>query len=114
MDRKTLLTEKDLPTACPTLTKGPYRYDFGDTGQMTTLLKMHTLGHTFVPSGIYAGGLRYQGVAPLLSLLKDTGLMAAAAYHQNAAFEAYLDNKLEDFKHPAEAIEEALKHVPEV
>jgi len=76
------------PTACPTLTKGPYRYDYGDTAKRTPLLKMHTLGHTFVPSGIHAGGLRYHGMAPLVSHLTSLGLVEARAYHQNPVFEA--------------------------
>ena len=57
------------PTACPTLTRGEFRYDFGDTAQLTPLLKMFTLGHTFVPPPIHAGGLRYHGAAPLMCLL---------------------------------------------
>jgi len=76
------------PTACPTLTKGLYRYDFGDTAQMAPLVKMYTLGHNFVPPGIHAGGLRYHGDAPLLSLLCDEGDMEAVAYTQNPVFEA--------------------------
>ncbi|MFA4991751.1 MAG: TrpB-like pyridoxal phosphate-dependent enzyme [Candidatus Omnitrophota bacterium] len=76
------------PTACPTLTKGPYRYDFGDTAQMTPLLKMYTLGHNFVPEGIHAGGLRYHGMAPLVSILSKEGLIDARAYHQTGVFEA--------------------------
>ncbi|MEW6615943.1 MAG: TrpB-like pyridoxal phosphate-dependent enzyme [Thermodesulfobacteriota bacterium] len=76
------------PTSCPTLTKGPYRYDFGDTAQMTPLLMMYTLGHTFVPPGIHAGGLRYHGDAPLLCLLVNQGVIEARAYHQNPVFEA--------------------------
>jgi tryptophan synthase beta chain len=76
------------PTACPTLTKGLYRYDFGDTAQMAPLVKMYTLGHNFVPPGIHAGGLRYHGDAPLLSLLCDVGDMEAVAYTQNPVFEA--------------------------
>jgi tryptophan synthase beta chain len=158
------------PTACPTMTKGPFRYDFGDTAQMTPLMKMHTLGHRFVPSGIHAGGLRYHGMSPLLSHIADLGLVDARAYHQNpvfeaaimfarsegivvapetahavraaideglrckaegkeecivfnlsghghfdlAAYEVFLDGKLTDHEHPKEAIEDALKHVPEV
>jgi len=78
------------PTACPTLTRAPYRYDFGDTANMTPLLMMHTLGHTFVPPGIHAGGLRYHGMAPLVSLLVDQGIVEAKAFHQNAIFEAAL------------------------
>ena len=76
------------PTACPTLTKGLYRYDFGDTARTTPLLMMHTLGHTFVPPGIHAGGLRYHGAAPLICLLVDEGLMETVAYPQNPVFEA--------------------------
>jgi len=78
------------PTACPTLTKGPYRYDFGDTAELTPLLKMFTLGHSFVPPGIHAGGLRYHGDAPLLCLLVDQKVIEARAYPQNAAFESAL------------------------
>jgi len=78
------------PKACPTLTRGLYAYDFGDTGQMTPLLKQYTLGHDFVPSGIHAGGLRYHGVAAELALLVKHGLMRAVAYHQNPCFEAGL------------------------
>src|SRR3990172_253035 len=62
------------PESVPSLTKGRYEYDFGDTGEMTPLLKMYTLGHTFVPPRIHAGGLRYHGVAPSLSLLVDAGI----------------------------------------
>ena len=76
------------PSACPTLTRGPYAYDFGDTGQMTPLLKMHTLGHDFVPSGIHAGGLRYHGAAPITSLMMEVGLCEAVAYPQIPVFEA--------------------------
>jgi len=76
------------PTACPTLTKGPYMYDFGDTAEMTPLVKMYTLGHTFVPAGIHAGGLRYHGDAPLLCALYNQKFMEAVAYNQNPVFEA--------------------------
>lgn len=76
------------PEACPSLTKGEYRYDFGDTAGMTPLVKMYTLGHTFVPEGIHAGGLRYHGMGNLISELYDQGYMEARAYHQNAVFEA--------------------------
>jgi tryptophan synthase beta chain len=76
------------PAACPTLTRGTYAYDFGDTGQLTPLVKMHTLGHTFVPAGIHAGGLRYHGAAPLVSMLLEEGLIEATAIKQRAAFEA--------------------------
>ncbi len=76
------------PAACPTLTKGIYAYDFGDTAGMTPLVKMHTLGHDFVPAGIHAGGLRYHGAAPLVSLLLDQGLIEATAVPQRRTFEA--------------------------
>jgi len=76
------------PSACPTLTRGVYAYDFGDTAGMTPLLKMHTLGHTFVPAGFHAGGLRYHGSAPLVSLLLEQGMIEATAVSQLQAFEA--------------------------
>jgi len=76
------------PAACPSLTKGPFRYDFGDTGRMTPLLKMYTLGHVFVPPGIHAGGLRYHGMAPIVSHLKHLGIIEAVALHQVECFEA--------------------------
>lgn len=158
------------PTACPTLTKGYYKYDFGDTACRTPLLKMYTLGHTFIPSGIHAGGLRYHGMAPLVSMLFDQGVIEGRAYHQNPVFDAallfaqtervlpapetahaikavideaikcretgeekvigfllsghghfdissydkYLANQLEDFHHPGEAIEKAIKEIPDI
>ncbi len=70
------------PAAAPTLTRGPYKYDFGDTGGMTPLLRMFTLGHDFVPAPIHAGGLRYHGAAPLASLLLDEGVIEAVSYNQ--------------------------------
>jgi tryptophan synthase beta chain len=158
------------PTACPTLTKGVYRYDYGDTAKMAPIVKMHTLGHTFVPSGIHAGGLRYHGDAPLLCLVYDEGFVEAVAYPQNpvfeaamlfartegiipapetahairaaideavrcreqkegkvivfnfsghghfdlAAYDAFLSDRLEDYEHPDEKIQEALKDLPTV
>ena len=83
--RRFLATE---PAACPTLTKGEYRYDFADVGGMTPLVAMYTLGHTFVPAPVHAGGLRYHGDSPSLSLLVKHGHMEAAAYTQNDAFDA--------------------------
>jgi tryptophan synthase beta chain len=74
------------PAACPTLTRGPFAYDFGDTGQLTPLVPMHTLGHDFVPPGIHAGGLRYHGMAPLVSQLVLDGLVRAEAYGQTDVF----------------------------
>ena len=76
------------PTACPTLTEGEYRYDFGDTVGMTPLIKMYTLGHDFVPPPIHAGGLRYHGDAPIVCKLYDLGYISAAAYRQTEVFEA--------------------------
>src|SRR5512133_3631916 len=76
------------PAACPTLTRGIFAYDFGDTSQLTPLVAMHTLGHDFVPAPIHAGGLRYHGVAPLISQLVLDGLIRAEAYLQNDCFAA--------------------------
>ena len=78
------------PAACPSLTKGEYRYDFGDTAGMTPLLKMHTLGHGFIPEPIHAGGLRYHGMAPLVSHLYELGLVEAIAIPQRECFAAAL------------------------
>jgi len=78
------------PTACPSLTRGLYRYDFGDTACTTPLIKMHTLGHDFVPAPIHAGGLRYHGMAPILCHLYELGLIEAEAHQQNPCFEAAL------------------------
>jgi tryptophan synthase beta chain len=76
------------PAACPSLTRGRYAYDFGDTAHLTPLAKMHTLGSTFTPPGFHAGGLRYHGMAPLVSHIKELGLIEARAYHQIKCFEA--------------------------
>jgi len=105
------------PTACPTLTKGLYAYDFGDTGQLTPLVKMHTLGHDFVPAPIHSGGLRYHGAAPLMCLLYDKGYIDAVAYHQNPVFDAAMQFASSEGVVPAPetahavkaAIDEALK-----
>ncbi|MFA9438112.1 TrpB-like pyridoxal phosphate-dependent enzyme [Uliginosibacterium sp. sgz301328] len=78
------------PAACPSLTRGKFAYDFGDTSHLTPLVKMHTLGSTFTPPGFHAGGLRYHGMAPLISHVADLGLIEARAYHQTACFEAGL------------------------
>ncbi len=158
------------PTATPSLTKGVYTFDYGDTAQMAPVVKMHTLGHTFMPPGIHAGGLRYHGMAPTLSALYDAGLVEAVAVKQRATFEAaiqftktegiipapesahairaaidealqakangekrvivfnlsghghfdmvsyekYLHNGLEDYEYPAEAVHEAMQHLPKV
>jgi tryptophan synthase beta chain len=76
------------PTSCPTLTKGLYAYDFGDMAQMTPLLKMYTLGHSFMPPPVHAGGLRYHGMAPIVSHLYKLGLAEARAVNQLETFEA--------------------------
>ena len=76
------------PAACPSLTRGQYAYDFGDTAHLTPLVKMHTLGSTFVPPGFHAGGLRYHGMSPLVSHLHAIGQIEARAYHQTTCFEA--------------------------
>jgi len=76
------------PSACPSLTRGKYAYDFGDTGHLTPLVKMHTLGSTFTPPGFHAGGLRYHGMAPMVSHIKQLGLIDAVSYHQLQCFEA--------------------------
>jgi len=78
------------PTSCPTLTKGLYAYDFGDTARLTPLVKMYTLGHDFVPAGIHAGGLRYHGDSPLVSQLYHEGLIEAQAYPQTVVFKSAL------------------------
>ena len=158
------------PTATPSLTKGKYAFDFGDTAQMAPIVKMFTLGHTFMPAGIHAGGLRYHGMAPSVSALYDAGLIEATAVAQRAtfdaaiqftrsegflpapesahairaaidealdakqkgekrtilfnlsghghfdmmAYQAYLNNALEDYEYPTEAIASAMKELPEV
>ncbi|MCX8023339.1 MAG: TrpB-like pyridoxal phosphate-dependent enzyme [Syntrophorhabdaceae bacterium] len=78
------------PASCPTMTKGPYVYDFGDTAETTPLLPMHSIGHAFVPAPIHAGGLRYHGMAPLVSRVLVDGLIEARAYNQLETFEAGL------------------------
>jgi tryptophan synthase beta chain len=76
------------PAACPSLTTGKFTYDFGDTGHLTPLVKMHTLGSSFIPPGIHAGGLRYHGMAPLVSHVVDLGLVEARSVQQLDAFAA--------------------------
>ncbi len=85
--RKTRLLAVE-PTAAPSLTKGIYAFDYGDTAKMAPIVKMYTLGHGFVPPSIHAGGLRYHGMAPSLSAFHDAGLIDAVAVQQNATFEA--------------------------
>jgi tryptophan synthase beta chain len=76
------------PEAAPSLTRGVYAYDFGDTAKMAPIIKMHTLGHDFIPEPIHAGGLRYHGMSPIVSLLKEHGYIDARAVHQRSTFEA--------------------------
>jgi len=76
------------PSACPSLTKGPYAYDFGDTAHLTPLMKMHTLGSTFTAPGFHAGGLRYHGMGPMVSFVKELGLIEARGYQQTVCFDA--------------------------
>ncbi len=158
------------PTACPTLTKGAYAYDFGDTAGLTPLIMMYTLGHNFVPPGIHAGGLRYHGDAPLLCLLVHEKVIEARAVHQVpvfesaqlfartegivpapetahalratvdeaircretgeakcivvnfsghgfldlAAYDAFLEGKLEDFDYPDEVLQQSLSELPKI
>ncbi len=158
------------PTACPTMTRGLYAYDYGDTAGMAPIVKMETLGHDFVPPGIHAGGLRYHGMAPILSALHQQGIIDAVAYDQLPVFEAaaqfahsegiivapesahavravidealdakakgddrtivfnlsghgfldlgsyesYLAGKLQNYAHPQEKIDEALRSLPQV
>jgi tryptophan synthase beta chain len=77
-------------TACPSMTKGRYAYDWGDTAKTGPVAKMHTVGHGFIPAPVHAGGLRYHGMAPSICALLDQGYAEARAYHQNACFEAAL------------------------
>ncbi len=158
------------PAAAPSLTRGVYAYDFGDTAQMTPLIKMHTLGHDFIPAPIHAGGLRYHGMSAQISALKEAGLIDAVNVQQRAifdaalsftraegilpapepshaiwkamqealhckesgesktivfnlcghghfdlgAYEAYLNNKLEDYEYPVEEIQKSLGHLPKL
>ncbi len=158
------------PTAAPSLTKGVYAFDYGDTAKMAPIVKMHTLGHSFVPPAIHAGGLRYHGMAPSICALYDAGLIEAIAVPQRATFEAaiqfaraegivpapesahairaavdealdaktkgekrvilfnlsghghfdlgayekYQRGELEDYEYPAEAVEKAIKELPQV
>ncbi len=76
------------PASCPTMTKGPYAYDFGDAAKLAPIVKMYTLGHGFIPPPVHAGGLRYHGMAPIISHLHKLGLVEARAEHQTATFEA--------------------------
>jgi tryptophan synthase beta chain len=86
-DRDTKIVAVE-PTACPTMTKGLYRYDFGDTACTTPLIKMYTLGHDFVPAPIHAGGLRYHGMSPIVCHLYEQGLIEVEAHGQTSVFDA--------------------------
>ncbi|MDP8939289.1 MAG: TrpB-like pyridoxal phosphate-dependent enzyme [Actinomycetota bacterium] len=97
------------PASCPTLTKGRFVYDFGDTAGMTPMMKMYTLGHSFVPPGIHAGGLRYHGDSPILSALVHEGLVEARAYPQNPTFEAGLAFARTEGIVPAPEVNHAIK-----
>ncbi len=99
------------PAACPSLTKGRYAYDFGDTAHMTPLVKMHTLGSAFVPSGFHAGGLRYHGMAPLVSHVLECGLIEARAYQQIECFKAGLEFAAAEAIIPAPEANHAVKAV---
>ncbi|MQX35649.1 TrpB-like pyridoxal phosphate-dependent enzyme [Roseospira navarrensis] len=99
------------PTSCPTLTKGPMAYDFGDTGKLTPLMKMHTLGSNFMPPGTHAGGLRYHGMAPMVSQAMEHGLMEARAYQQTECFAAAVQFAREEGIVPAPESSHAIKAV---
>jgi len=98
------------PEACPTLTRGTYAYDFGDTVGLTPLVKMHTLGHSVVPPAIHAGGLRYHGGERRVILFNLTG----HGHFDMGAYDAYLAGGLQDYAYPAEAIQHALTELPSV
>jgi len=105
------------PRACPSVCKGEYRWDFGDTSMKGPIVKMHTLGHTFIPSPIHAGGLRYHGIAPIVSILYNNKVISAEMHHQNEAIGAGLQFAKAEGILPApetthaikEAIDQALK-----
>jgi tryptophan synthase beta chain len=99
------------PAACPSLTKGLYAFDFGDTGHLTPLVKMHTLGSTFVPPPFHAGGLRYHGMAPMVSHLKELGLIEARAYTQTEVFAAGVEFARVEGILPAPEANHAIKAV---
>jgi tryptophan synthase beta chain len=99
------------PSSCPTLTKGSFEYDFGDTAEMTPLLPMYTLGHEFVPPSIHAGGLRYHGDSPIISALVHGGRMEAVAYPQGKTFEAAVQFARAEGKVPAPETGHAIRAV---
>jgi tryptophan synthase beta chain len=97
------------PTACPSLTRGSYAYDFGDTAKLTPMMKMYTLGHGFIPPGIHAGGLRYHGASALVSKLYHDGFLEARAYNQLDCFEAALAFAKSEMILPAPESSHAIK-----
>ncbi len=105
------------PAACPSLTKGQFAYDYGDEAKMAPIVEMYTLGHSFIPPKIHAGGLRYHGMSPIVSLLHHEGIVDSVAVHQNACFEAAIQFSRAEGIIPAPesshairaAIDEALK-----
>ncbi|SDE32792.1 TrpB-like pyridoxal phosphate-dependent enzyme [Rhodospira trueperi] len=99
------------PTSCPTLTKGPMAYDFGDTGKLTPLMKMYTLGSGFMPPGTHAGGLRYHGMAPMVSSALEYGLMEARSYQQTECFTAAVQFARNEGIVPAPESSHAIKAV---
>jgi tryptophan synthase beta chain len=99
------------PSACPSLTRGQYAYDFGDTAHLTPLTKMHTLGSTFTPPGFHAGGLRYHGMAPLVSHVKQLGLIEARSYAQTVCFAAGVQFAREEGILPAPEANHAVRAV---
>jgi tryptophan synthase beta chain len=99
------------PAACPTLTRGAYRYDFGDTVGLTPLMPMYTLGHDFVPPPVHAGGLRYHGDSPIVCALVKEGLVEARAYRQNETFEAALRFARTEAILPAPEVSHAIRAV---
>jgi tryptophan synthase beta chain len=98
------------PAACPSMTKGKFLYDFGDTAHLTPLVKMHTLGSTFMPPGIHAGGLRYHGMGPLVSHVLDLGLVEAATVQQLDAFAAGIQFARAEGIMPAPEANHAIAH----
>lgn len=109
--RKNLEVWAVEPEACPTLTKGDYRYDYGDSAGLTPLLKMYTLGHDFVPPPIHAGGLRYHGDSPIVCLLYNEGVIKACAYKQTEVFDAALTFARVEGLLPAPEAAHAIKKV---
>jgi tryptophan synthase beta chain len=99
------------PSSCPTLTRGTYGYDFGDTAQMTPLLPMHSLGHGFIPPSIHSGGLRYHGMAPLVSHVVHEGLVEATAYSQIECFTEAVRFARAEGIIPAPEPSHAIRHV---